>query len=146
MLLNLSNILSFLGDFASMIKPFFIGLGIAFTTNLLVKLYENKLIPLLDKKNNLNKYKRTISITLSMLTLFILFWTLLFFVLPQFADSIKILLDSIPGYMKSLEKLVSPYVSSTEILNTLWDKLVTAWQDILQYVGQFFRSIYNWNN
>lgn len=136
-LINLSNILGFLGNFLSIIKPFIIGLGIAFTTNLLVKLYENNLMPILDKKNKLSKYKRSLSITLSILTLLILFWTLLVFVLPQFADSIKILVDSIPIYMKSLEEFVTPYVSSTEILNTLWEKLITAWQDVLQYVGQF---------
>lgn len=136
-LINLSNILGFLGNFVSMIKPFIIGLGIAFTTNLLVKLYENKLIPLIDKKNTLRKYKRTLSIILSILTLLILFWALLVFVLPQFADSIKILLDSIPEYMKSLEGFVAPYVSSTEILSTLWENLVSAWKDVLQFAGQF---------
>lgn len=136
-LINLSNILGFLGNFVSIIKPFIIGLGIAFTTNLLVKLYEDKLIPLIDKKNILSKYKRSISIVLSILTLLILFWALLVFVLPQFVDSIKILLDSIPEYMKSLEEFVAPYVSSTEILNTLWENLVSAWKDILQFVGQF---------
>lgn len=136
-LINLSNILGFLGNFVSIIKPFIIGLGIAFTTNLLVKLYEDKLIPLIDKKNILSKYKRSISIVLSILTLLILFWALLVFVLPQFVDSIKILLDSIPEYMKSLEEFVAPYVSSTEILNTLWENLVSAWKDILQFAGQF---------
>lgn len=136
-LINLSNILGFLGNFISMIKPFIIGLGIAFTTNLLVKLYEGKLIPLIDKNNILSKYKRSLSIILSILTLLILFWALLVFVLPQFADSIKILLDSIPEYMKSLEEFVAPYVSSTEILSTLWENLVSAWKDVLQFAGQF---------
>lgn len=136
-LINLSNILGFLGNFISMIKPFIIGLGIAFTTNLLVKLYEGKLIPLIDKNNILSKYKRSLSIILSILTLLILFWALLVFVLPQFADSIKILLDSIPEYMKSLEGFVAPYVSSTEILSTLWENLVSAWKDVLQFAGQF---------
>lgn len=136
-LINLSNILSFLGSFLSIIKPFIIGLGIAFTTNLLVNLYENNLMPILDKKNKLKRYKRSLSIILSILTLLILFWTLLVFVLPQFVDSIKILLDSIPLYMKSLEEFVAPYVSSTEILNTLWENLVSAWKDILQFAGQF---------
>ena len=46
-------------------------------------------------------------------------------------------MEDIPLYMKSLEEFVAPYVSSTEILNTLWEKLITAWKDILQYVGQF---------
>lgn len=139
-LINLSNILGLLGSFASIIKPFIIGLGIAFTTNLLVKIYENKLIPKIDKNNKLKKYKRALSIILSILTLAILFWALLVFVLPQFVDSIKILVDSIPGYVKSLEEFVAPYVSSTEILNTLWENLVGAWRDILQFAGQFLRQ------
>lgn len=136
-LINLSHIIGFLGTFVSIIRPFIIGLGIAFTTNLLVKIYENKLIPIIDTENKLNKYKRGISILLSILTLIFLFWALLVFVLPQFVDSIKILLDSIPGYMKSLEEFVAPYVSSTEILNTLWENLVGAWRDVLQFAGQF---------
>lgn len=137
LLINFVNIIGFLGELISIIKPFIIGLGIAFVINLLVKIYENKLIPTLDKKNRLAKSKRGIALIMSLTTLAVLIWLLLVFVIPQLIDSMKILVESIPGYMKSLENLVMPYVSETKFLSSIWENIVVAWKDILQFASQF---------
>ena len=137
LLINFVNIVGFLGGLISIIKPFIIGLGIAFVINLLVKIYENKLIPTLDKKNRLAKSKRGIALIMSLTTLAILIWLLLTFVIPQLIDSMKILVESIPGYMKSLENLLMPYVSETKFLSSIWENIVVAWKDILQFASQF---------
>ena len=137
LLINFVNIIGFLGELISIIKPFIIGLGIAFVINLLVKIYENKLIPTLDKKNRLAKSKRGIALIMSLTTLAVLIWLLLAFVIPQLIDSMKILVESIPGYMKSLENLVMPYVSETKFLSSIWENIVVAWKDILQFASQF---------
>lgn len=137
LLINFVNIIGFLGGLISIIKPFIIGLGIAFVINLLVKIYENKLIPTLDKKNRLAKSKRGIALIMSLTTLAVLIWLLLAFVIPQLIDSMKILVESIPGYMKSLENLVMPYVSETKFLSSIWENIVVAWKDILQFASQF---------
>ena len=83
LLINFVNIIGFLGELISIIKPFIIGLGIAFVINLLVKIYENKLIPTLDKKNRLAKSKRGIALIMSLTTLAVLIWLLLAFVIPD---------------------------------------------------------------
>ena len=137
LLINFVNIIGFLGELISIIKPFIIGLGIAFVINLLVKIYENKLIPTLDKKNRLAKSKRGIALIMSLTTLAVLIWLLLAFVIPQLIDSMKILVESIPGYMKSLENLVMPYISETKFLSSIWENIVVAWKDILQFASQF---------
>lgn len=137
LLINFVNIIGFLGELISIIKPFIIGLGIAFVINLLVKIYENKLIPTLDKKNRLAKSKRGIALIMSLTTLAVSIWLLLAFVIPQLIDSMKILVESIPGYMKSLENLVMPYVSETKFLSSIWENIVVAWKDILQFASQF---------
>lgn len=137
LLINFVNIIGFLGGLISIIKPFIIGLGIAFVINLLVKIYENKLIPTLDKKNRLAKSKRGIALIMSLTTLAVSIWLLLAFVIPQLIDSMKILVESIPGYMKSLENLVMPYVSETKFLSSIWENIVVAWKDILQFASQF---------
>lgn len=137
LLINFVNIIGFLGGLISIIKPFIIGLGIAFVINLLVKIYENKLIPTLDKKNRLAKSKRGIALIMSLTTLAVLIWLLLAFVIPQLIDSMKILVESIPGYMKSLENLVMPYISETKFLSSIWENIVVAWKDILQFASQF---------
>lgn len=137
LLINFVKIISILGGLVSIIKPFIIGLGIAFVINLLVKIYEKKLIPILDKKNKLTKSRRGISLVLALITLITLIWLLLVFVIPQLIDSMKILIESIPGYMKSLEDLVMPYVNETEFLASILENIIVAWKDILQIAGQF---------
>ena len=135
--LNIGFVFKYIFEFMSILKPFFIGIGIAFIVNILMKNIENKLIPLVDKKNILKKSKRGVSLLLSLLALFLLFTALIFFIVPQLMDSIRILIDSVPGYLKKIEEAVTPYITSAEVLNVAWESILGAWKDILQVGSQF---------
>lgn len=135
-LMYFPKILAFAGTIISTIKPFIIGLGIAFVLNILVKIFELKIIPKIDKKNRFLKYKRAISIILATATMFLSFWALVVFVLPQLIESCKILFESIPEYMKHFETWIMPYLNSVELINSIWESVIGAWKEILQVTTQ----------
>lgn len=135
-LINISNIFGIFKNVVSYIQPFIIGFGIAFTLNILVKIFENKVIPFFDKKDKLKKSKRGLSLLAALVSLFIFVYTLFIFVIPQLADSMKILINSIPDYFKSLEEMVAPIVNSTDMLKTLWNNVMGTWQELMQIIGQ----------
>ena len=72
LLINISKVVSFLGAFIKVIKPFIIGICVAFVLNLLMKFYEEKLVSkiinkLKKKKIDISKGQRIISLILTLL-------------------------------------------------------------------------------
>lgn len=139
---NFKNIISGGENIIGIISPFIIGVAIAFILNLVMVIFERKLLYFLDyeKYNNYSKFKRPLSVTLTFLSVFLVIVALIRFIIPQLIDSISTLTDTIPAYIKSFEDLISKYVSDTEILNTLWDNFLSAWKDVLQFTGQIVVS------
>ena len=130
------------GNIISIISPFIIGIAIAFVLNLVMVIFESKLLKFLDyeKYKKYSKLKRPLSVTLTFLSVFLAIVGLIRFIIPQLIDSISTLTDTIPAYIKSFEVLISQYVSDTEILNTLWNNFLSAWREILQFTGQIVVS------
>lgn len=139
---NFKKIVSGGGNIISIISPFIIGIAIAFVLNLVMVIFESKLLKFLDyeKYKKYSKLKRPLSVTLTFLSVFLAIVGLIRFIIPQLIDSISTLTDTIPAYIKSFEVLISQYVSDTEILNTLWNNFLSAWREILQFTGQIVVS------
>lgn len=148
-LLNLSGVTSTFGTIASILSPFTVAIGIAFVFNLPMKLFENKVFCFLDKvKNPMAKnMKRPLSILATFISIFGLIIILIVFVVPQLISSVSSLVDSVPGYMKSFEKLIDQYVNSTELFSQISDQLLLVWKDIAkvgsQIIGNSLNSILN---
>lgn len=139
---NFKKIVSGGGNIIAIISPFIIGIAIAFVLNLVMMIFERKLLNFLEyeKYKRYSKLKRPLSVTLTFLSVFLAIVALIRFIIPQLIDSISTLTDTIPSYIKSFEILISQYVSDTEILNTLWNNFLSAWREILQFTGQIVVS------
>lgn len=144
-LLNLSNVTSALDSILSILSPFTLAIGIAFVFNLPMKLFEDKVFYFLDKPKykSAKNMKRPLSILATVITIFGLLTALIVFVIPQLVESMSTLLNSVPGYMQSFEKLINQYINSTELFKTISEELLLVWKDILQVGGQFLGTSIN---
>lgn len=136
-LLNIKSVLSTFGSIIGILKPFIIAFCMAFILNLPMTFFENKVFNLLDnqKSGYARKLKRPLSILTTFITVIGLVIALALFVIPELISSISTLLNAVPDYVRSFEKLINQYISSTEILQNAYDTLMTTWKELLKIVG-----------
>ena len=141
-LLNIKLVMAALGGVLGIISPFITAFAIAFVLNLPMKFFEEKVFDFLDKEKSsfVRGLKRPLSILATFVTLIGLIVALILFVVPQLASSLSTLLDAVPGYMNSFEKLLNQYLSSTEIFQNIYDTLINTWQEILKYLANFLST------
>lgn len=90
------NILNFIGN---LISPFIIGAIIAFVLNVLVKSLEDGIL------KKIKKYKRLISVFLSLIIIFGFIVVLLFILIPQIKNAGTIFVENIPEYQENIYNL-----------------------------------------
>lgn len=139
---NVTSLVDGAQNFLGIISPFIVGIAIAFVLNLVMRIYEIKVLKFLDSKNFLKykKLKRPLSVALTFITVFTVIIGLIIFIIPQLIDSIATLTDAIPGYIRSFESIINKYMSETEVLANLWNNFLVAWKEILQFAGGVIAS------
>ncbi|WP_288222029.1 AI-2E family transporter [uncultured Clostridium sp.] len=141
-LLNIKSVVSTFGNIFGIISPFIVAFSMAFVLNLPMSFFENKVFNFLDKEKSsfLRSLKRPLSILTTFITVIGLILALAFFVIPQLVSSVSTLLDTVPDYIKSFEALINQYISSTEILNNIYDTLVSTWRELLKFFANFLTT------
>ncbi|WP_294187880.1 AI-2E family transporter [uncultured Clostridium sp.] len=142
LLLNIKWVTTALGSILGIISPFITAFAMAFVLNLPMKFFENKVFNFLDKEKSsfLRNLKRPLSILTTFISVIGFIVALILFVVPQLAASLSTLLDAVPGYMESFEKLLNRYLSSTEILQHIYNTLMNTWQELLKYFANFLST------
>ncbi|WP_308779586.1 AI-2E family transporter [uncultured Clostridium sp.] len=142
LLLNIKWVTAALGSILGIISPFITAFAMAFVLNLPMKFFENKVFNFLDKEKSsfLRNLKRPLSILVTFISVIGFIVALILFVVPQLAASLSTLLDAVPGYMESFEKLLNKYLSSTEILQHIYNTLINTWQELLKYFANFLST------
>lgn len=141
-LLNIKNIFAMFDGVLSILNPFLLAFCMAFVLNLPMKFFENKIFNFLDKNKSdfVKNLKRPLSILSTFITVIGLIVALGLFVIPELINSLATLMDAVPGYIKSFETLINQYVSSTELLQNIYNALMTTWQDLLRIVTTFLTT------
>ncbi|WP_423364596.1 AI-2E family transporter [Mycoplasma sp. P36-A1] len=86
--------------------PFILGLAIAFVVNVLLNQVEKLYSKIFKKPDGLAaKLKRGICLTISILLIIGLIFMLLFLIVPEVLNSIKMVIENFPGYINSVEDL-----------------------------------------
>lgn len=136
-LLNLKYVISTFGNILGILNPFIIAFAMAFVLNLPMKFFERNVFYFLDKQKSsfTRRLKRPLSILATFATVIGLIIALALFVIPQLISSVSTLLDAVPEYIRSFEALVNQFVSSTEILQNVYDSLMSTWKELLQFFG-----------
>ena len=99
LLMNYQWIINLFGFVGKLIMPFIIGAIIAFVLNVLVKSLEDGIL----KKSK--KYKRLLSVSLSLIIIIGFIVVLLFILIPQLKNAGTIFIDNIPEYQENIYSL-----------------------------------------
>lgn len=139
--LRFESLLALLGKGFLMLKPFLIGVAMAFVINLPLKVIEKKLLTSLPAK--LEKSKRTISIILSLLFFAAVIAFVVMTVIPQMGRTITSLGQKIPVFFQNLlqqaEILLADNPQAVEYIESL-EYASINWQGILNKTAEFLKN------
>lgn len=144
LLLNLSTVGGVLSGLITVVKPFIIGIAIAFVLNLPMRMYEDKVLKKIikpSKKLDLTKLIRPLSLVLTIITVVGVLIAIVIFVVPQLIDSASTLVNNVPGYINSLENLIGDYAANTKVLENIYTEIISAGKEIVTFVGTLTTSV-----
>lgn len=123
-MMNHLNVLTgVLGLFLNAISPFLYGLLFTFIMLPLRKLIEERLL----KDRNLEaKTKRKIAVAISMIAFLLIMTGFFVLLIPQLLDSIKIFVDSIGGYVRTIQTMIASLDAYNPGLADYLEKLVST--------------------
>ena len=123
-MMNHLNVLTeVLGLFLKAISPFLYGLLFTFIMLPLRKLIEERLL----KDRNLEaKTKRKIAVAISMIAFLLIMTGFFVLLIPQLLDSIKIFVDSIGGYVRTIQTMIASLDAYNPGLADYLEKLVST--------------------
>ncbi|MEG2235998.1 MAG: AI-2E family transporter [Clostridia bacterium] len=132
LLFNTQKMFSMLNYIILIFSPIIIGIAMAFVINLLVKLFENKMLFKLSKKSKcINKNKRIISIILSLMVIFILFACFFNYVIPNLYESIISLSNKIPAFIQDITNWLNNRLKEYNVSQDVINNLAGNWQNIV---------------
>ena len=140
LLLNIKSIGNILIQSISVLKPFIIGIAIAFLINIPMKLFESKLINPTLKKSKLKDIKtisRILSLILTLIILFIFISAFVNFVVPQLVKSTSSLVSKVPQYIDSLQTYIPNYLSHINISSSMHSSLLSGVEKVSNFVIKF---------
>lgn len=142
--LNLDTVWNVVVTIIDLIKPFIIGVCIAFVLNIPMKFFEEKVVGKLTKERS--KLKRPLSLIITIVVLVGLIIGLMTFVIPQLAESCSTLVKNVPEYVDSLEKFMNKNINSKELLSSdvieeVYNKILSMGQNIIKIIGQVAGTI-----
>lgn len=137
--INMDTVFYWIGRLNSALMPVYIGLGIAYLLSPLVnKLERTVLIPLfyrvVKKKKAVRSVSRAVSVAIVLiLAIAVLFW-LAMLVVPEVAESIISLTDSLPGY----------YQNIVNMANEMRGKHPEAAEQVAEIAQSIYVQLINW--
>ena len=106
-----TEIKSGINDFIGTLQPFIIGTALAYLLNFILKFYEKNILSY-KWFNNLNKTaKRAVGIVFTYITVILITYLFIQFVLPQLIDSVVGLVNNIPQYVNDVSKYTADKVA-----------------------------------
>lgn len=138
-----------INNIIQILQPFIIGSIIAYLVNFILNFYKRNLLKI-TKTNDGKKY-HSIAVALSYITILLIIYMFLSFVLPQLIISLKGLVNDIPNHIDNtsifFNQLLNELNISPEIYTILNDKWNAFIKDIIQwattlipFIGQFLKT------
>ena len=142
-MLNLKTVASVLGYVVSLLKPFIVGLCIAFILNVIMRQIEDYLKKRLEQSNNtettskFEKWIRPISLLSSIAVVVAMVWILLFLIIPEFKNTFEIVSEEFPGFMKKFQQWIGVILASLPFEINAINPEDMNWEKIGQWISQF---------
>lgn len=149
--LTLQNLDKLSGTFSFLmnaITPFIIGIAIAFVLNLLMVIFEEKLLSRIDDKRfpKLKKFKRPVAVIVTVIITLGIVSALVSFIIPQLSENVKKLSDNITTYIPALQSFAETSLAKlgldTDLTQTITDFLTNFSNTILNFIGSAVPKIF----
>jgi predicted PurR-regulated permease PerM len=125
----------------SVLKPIIYGIIIAYILNRIVKLFETKVFVFLDKKKGRLKFKRSISVVCTYVSVILLFTGFVLIIVPQIIAGINDLRNNIYLYISSLQGWITGFASKIPELSGVVEKLMAYVGDLLSSISKVIEYI-----
>ncbi len=129
---------SFLSTLFSLFSPFLLGIAVAFVLNVLLKLFEDRIFGFLKRKNSKiwQKCGRGICVLLSFIMVFLILGGIIFFVVPELANSIQILTAAIPSYVVTFTNWLNEVLTKFDLDQLKETVMQIDWTSFLTQASQ----------
>lgn len=129
---------SFLSALFSLFSPFLLGIAVAFVLNVLLKLFEDRIFGFLKRKNSRiwQKCGRGICVLLSFIAVFLILGGIIFFVVPELANSIQILTAAIPSYVVTFTNWLNEILTKFDLDQLKETVMQIDWTSFLTQASQ----------
>lgn len=139
-------------------QPIIIGAIMAYLFNFIMEFYEINLLKSFLRKKSLFKVGRILSVALTYITVFFLFYLFLNFILPQLVQSISRIVNDIPYYTNEISKMINDIGSNLQLTDEYYELVMEKWDEAMDFIirfgtdlipklGNFARNIFSsiWN-
>lgn len=141
LLYNIKALLGAGSNLISMVFPFIIGAGIAFILSLPMGFIE-KNIRKIDKKDRLGKWKRPISLILTLVLFVAIIAIVVILIIPAVKDAAIKIMDTIPAFLVTVADMLEQADIPADELLTWINEMTINWSAIGQKVLEFLK---NWS-
>ena len=138
----IGTVLNFVRNVWDVIFPFVLGMAIAYILNLVMRFVEEKILGRIKTKW-MDKIKRPISILISLVFVITIIALILYLVIPQMVNSIKIIVESFPKLVEDAYDWLQKHPKNEVINNFIAERLSEVqknWQSHANNVWGFVKN------
>ena len=133
-LVNFEKIFIFLGKVIDIFSPFIIGVIFAFILNVINNFYERKFFGKVKNNSFWKKAKRPISITLSLVSVFVIIIFVIYLLIPQLENSLGLFIGTLPEYKEDIIGILDKFDVDNTTINVVSDYLDNFGKSITNYI------------
>ncbi|MBQ4159955.1 MAG: AI-2E family transporter [Clostridia bacterium] len=140
-LMNFKTAVAVVGWLFRILSPFLIGLAIAFSVNILMTAFEDRVFTPLNRYKFWCKIKRIVCMLLSFIIIIAIITLLLLLIVPQLQKSLTTLAISLPGYITNLQATLNTTLDSYNMSLDDFKNIQIDWQSILKHATDFVKNL-----
>jgi len=133
-LVNFEKIFSVLSYIIGILSPFLLGVIFAFILNVLNNFIERKLFGKIKPSKTWNKIKRPISITLSLVLVFVIIIFVINLLIPQLRNSITLFINTLPEYKEDIVDVLYRFDTDEDTIEVVSEYLDNFGKVITDYI------------
>lgn len=133
-ILHFNEVVDTFFNIVGLCKPFIYGIMIAFVFNLPLKFFLRKL------PDSLGRFKKIAAALLSMIIILLIITFIIWIVIPQVVSSIKVLADTLPGYIDSAMTMLDNAIKNKDIPEDIIKQINALGDDVAKMAGDIIKT------
>lgn len=133
-LVNFEKLFSILGFIVNIFSPFLLGVIFAFVLNVINNFYERKVFKKVKPGKIWDKIKRPISITLSLVSVFVIIFLVINLLIPQLRTSVSLFINTLPEYKEDIVNILYKFDAESSTIEVVSEYLDNFGRVITDYI------------